>query len=88
MICLYFILSYISVCSLEGFNLFIYHRNTDDKQFQYIVKFKMYRNNHHTQSSFPSWNQNHSQSHYRPGSTTGFGQRTPLYPIGPTLTQP
>ena len=44
----------------------------------------MYRNSYQTHTSFNS--QPHSQFRYT--STTGFGQRAPLYPIGPTLTQP
>lgn len=46
----------------------------------------MYRNNYNTQTGFSSALPQHSQ--YRYTSTTGFGQRAPLYPIGPTLTQP
>lgn len=48
----------------------------------------MYRNSYNTLTGFPT-SQPH-QSQYRYTSTSGFGhgQRTPLYPIGPTLTQP
>lgn len=46
----------------------------------------MYRNSYNTAMGFmPSQTYQTQQSRYGTGS--GF-QRTPLYPIGPTLTQP
>ena len=45
----------------------------------------MYRNSYQTTSNF-GMQPGNSQMRYT--SSTGFGQRAPLYPIGPTLTQP
>lgn len=44
----------------------------------------MYRNSYNTGNSFSLT----SQSRVRGTSTSGFGVRSPLYPIGPTIPQP
>lgn len=46
----------------------------------------MYRSNYKTQQGFSS--AQHYQPQYRQTEIGGFGQRMPLYPIGPTITQP
>ena len=45
----------------------------------------MYRNSFQTHTGF---NSQSTQNQFRYTSSSGFGQRPPLYPIGPTLTQP
>jgi hypothetical protein len=46
----------------------------------------MYRSTYNTQNGFLS--SSNFQNYGRYTASTGLGQRAPLYPIGPTLTQP